>query len=66
MTPIKAESSRTDAIDARREELLTVKEFAALVRQHEWSVYRRIREARQPGIVRIGRYVLIDVAVALR
>lgn len=66
MTPIKTETSRADAIGARAEELLTVKEFAALVREHEWSVYRRIREGRQLGLVRSGRRVRIDITLALR
>jgi hypothetical protein len=35
----------------RRQELLTVKEFAALTRQHPESVRRRVREGRQPGVL---------------
>jgi len=46
--------------------LLTVKEFAGLVRQNQWSVYRRIREDRQPGVVRIGRDIRIDPIKACR
>jgi hypothetical protein len=63
---INAENARTDALDARRQELLTVKEYAALIRQHEWSIYRRIREQRQAGVVRCGRRVRIDIALAER
>lgn len=44
--------------------LLTVKEFAGLVRQSQWSVYRRIRGDRQPGVVRVGRDIRIDLAKA--
>jgi len=45
--------------------LLTVKEFAAVIRVHPLSVYRRIREHRQPGVVRLGRDIRINLAVAL-
>lgn len=48
------------------EELLTVKEFADRVRQHPMSVYRRIRENRQPGVRRFGRDIRIDVSEAMR
>ncbi len=64
MTPIRSDNPRQDAIDARREELLTVKEYAALIRQHEWSVYRRIRNGKQRGVVRVGRDIRIDVTLA--
>lgn len=46
--------------------LLTVKEFASVVGQHPLSVYRRIREGRQPGAVRIGGSVRIDVRAAIQ
>lgn len=61
-----AQQIRTAAIEARRAELLTVKEFAAVTREHVWSVYRRIREGRQPGVVRFGREIRIDLTVAAR
>lgn len=48
-----------------REQLLTVQEFADLVRVHPLSVYRRIREKRQPGVLRVGREYRINVTVAL-
>ena len=57
---------REAAIQVRREELLTVKEYASLVREHEMSVYRRIRVGRQVGVVRIGRTIRIDLARATR
>lgn len=47
-------------------ELVTVKEFADLARQHPLSVYRRVREQRQPGVVRIGRAIRINVRLAIR
>lgn len=50
--------------DTRRAELVTVKEFAYITRQHEHSVYRRIRERRQPGLLRVGRSWRIDLAYA--
>lgn len=46
--------------------LVTVKEFAGIVGQHPLSVYRRIREGRQPGAVRVGGNVRIDVKIAIR
>ena len=48
-----------------REGLLTVQEFADLIRVHPGSVYRRIRQGRQPGVHRFGRDVRIDLACAL-
>lgn len=44
---------------------LTVKEFADRMRLHPLSVYRRIRERRQPGVVRLGRDIRIDLEIAL-
>ena len=49
-----------------RGDLLTVVEFAAKVRQHENTIYRRIREGHQPGAIRVGpRDIRIDLAIAL-
>lgn len=62
MSAITVKQARAGAVKARREELLTVKEYAAIVRQHEWSVYRRIREGRQTGVVRVGRDIRIDIS----
>lgn len=46
--------------------LLTVKEFAGLVRLDPFTIYRRIWANRQPGVIRIGRNIRIDGAIALR
>lgn len=46
------------------ETLLTVKEFADLTRVHPMSVYRRIRERRQPGVYRFGGTIRIDPTAA--
>lgn len=43
-----------DELEQRRNRLLTVKEYAFVTREHPLSVYRRIREGRQPGVTRIG------------
>ena len=56
---------REQAIAQRRAELLTVKEFADLVRQHEKSVRRRIQQHRQPGAIEVGGEWRIDVIIAL-
>lgn len=61
---ICASTPRGSALDARREELLTVKEYAYLMRLHIKSVYRRIDGGRQPGVVRIGREIRIDISSA--
>ena len=58
-------SARQAALAARREELLTVQEFAYILRQHPKSVYRRIAKNRQPGLVRIGRELRIDIMQAV-
>lgn len=44
---------------------LSVKEYAALMRIHPLSVYRRIREGRQAGVVRMGRDIRIHLETAL-
>lgn len=54
------------AIDARRDELLSVKEYARLARFCEKTVYRRIWSGRQAGAVRVGGQWRIDVAIAVR
>lgn len=48
-----------------RETLLTVKEFAGLIRVHPLTVYRRIWRHQQPGVFRVGRDIRIDVSEAL-
>jgi hypothetical protein len=44
----------------QQERLLTVKEYADVARQHPLSVYRRIREGRQPGVHRVGGNIRLD------
>lgn len=55
------------AINARREELLTVKQYAQMVGVDQQTVYRRIWSGRQRGVCRDaeGQY-RIDVCVALQ
>lgn len=53
-------------ISERSAELLTVKEYATLLRLHPRSVYRRIWEGRQAGVCRDGREIRIDITIALR
>jgi hypothetical protein len=62
MTRIDVDTPRSGAIHARREELLTVKEYAALVRQHPESIRRRIRAGKQKGAERVGGEWRIDVS----
>lgn len=57
--------TREHAIEARAEELLTVKEFARLVSLDQQTVYRRIWHGRQLGAVRVGGRWRIDVAIAV-
>jgi excisionase family DNA binding protein len=49
-----------------RENLLTVQEFADLIRVHIGTIYRRIREGRQPGVHRFGRDLRIDLQAAIQ
>lgn len=63
---ISTQKHRSDAIEARRRELLTVKEFAFLINRHPQTIYRRIYRNRQPGVVRDGTEIFIDVVLALR
>ena len=46
--------ARQESLDRQRDELLTVKEFAHITREHPRSVYRRIWEGRQRGVCRVG------------
>jgi excisionase family DNA binding protein len=59
-----AKQIRSACVEARREELLTVGEFARLVRCSEKTVYRRIWAGRQAGAVRVGREWRIDLVAA--
>lgn len=58
-------TDRERLLSARREELLTVKEYAAVVRVHERSLRRRIRRGVEPGAVRVGGQWRIDLACSL-
>lgn len=57
-------TQREALIEARSEELLTVKEFAAITRRNEQTIYRRIWSGRQQGALRDGGQWKIDVCVA--
>lgn len=48
------DETRERELQAQRDRLLTVKEYAFVTRQHPLSVYRRIREGRQDGVHRDG------------
>ncbi len=61
---INTNDPRSSALAARRLELLTVKEFATLLQLHPRSVYRRIWQGRQPGVLHFGREIRIDVVAA--
>lgn len=57
---------REQLVTARRDELLTVKEFASLMRMHERTIYRRIWSGSQAGVVRCGGQWRIDACSFLR
>jgi excisionase family DNA binding protein len=63
---ITVEQARENALAARREELLTVKELADMWRVHEQTIYGLIRRRRINGVLRIGREIRIDITVACR
>lgn len=50
---------------ARREEYLTVIQFAALCQYDPQTIYRKIRDGQIPGIVRLGRSIRIVKRIAL-
>lgn len=58
--------TRSTLIDARAQELLTVKEYADMVRCCAKTVYRRIWDNQQPGAVRVGGQWRIDATVAIQ
>lgn len=49
-------------VEARALEMLTVKEFSVLSREHVDTVRRRIRQGRQPGAYFLGGQWRIDLA----
>lgn len=53
-------------IEARRDALLTVKEYASVIRVCDKSVYRRIWNGTQAGAYRVGGQWRIDLTIALR
>jgi hypothetical protein len=55
---------RRHALDLRRDELLTVQEFAYVAKQTPAAVYKRIARGLQPGVCRIGGEIRIDLALA--
>ncbi len=59
-----AEQLRKTVIEARRDELLTVGEYADLLRCSTKTIYRRIWAGKQPGAVRLGGQWRIDFSVA--
>lgn len=53
--------SRGESLKAARDQLLTVKEYAYVTREHPLSVYRRIREGRQAGVHRFGSVIRLNL-----
>lgn len=60
------EETRRELLSARREELLTVKEFAYVFRRHPEYVRELCRRGRQPGARRIGGRWYVDLVIAVR
>lgn len=58
--------TRQRVIEQRRDEFLTVNEYALLMRQHPETVRRRIRDGRQPGALFTGGHWRIDLSQAPR
>jgi hypothetical protein len=54
------DKERSELLQHQRENMLTVKEYAYVTREHPLSVYRRIREGRQPGVHRIGGIIRLN------
>lgn len=54
--------TRRQALELRREELLTLKEFSFVARISVRSLRRNLRHGRQPGAIRIGGQWRIDLA----
>ena len=66
MSPAEIRQVRAQAIEARRDELLSVKEFAELIRVHPLTVYGWIRDDKLPGVYRFGNEIRIDLVLAER
>lgn len=64
MTPITAACARQTALEARQEELLTIKEYAFVMRLSTKTVYRRVRLGLQPGAAKHSGEWRIDLAIA--
>jgi hypothetical protein len=54
--------ARADALEARRAELLTIKEFSFICRRNEEWVRELCRQHRLPGAIKIGGTWMIDIA----
>jgi hypothetical protein len=57
---------RQYVLTARRDELLTVQEFAYVAKQTPAAIYKRIARGVQSGVCRIGGEIRIDLTVALQ
>jgi hypothetical protein len=61
---ISTENARQDALRERREELLTVDEYAFLMKMQPATVHKRIQRGKQPGVIRSGATIRIDIQAA--
>lgn len=52
-------------IAARKQEMLTVNQFALLTQYNPQTVYRKIAKAEIPGVVRFGGGIRIERSAAL-
>jgi hypothetical protein len=62
---ISTEHAREEALRDRRAELLTVKEFAFLLKEQPESVYKRIQRGKQRGVIRFGGTIRIDLQACI-
>jgi hypothetical protein len=53
--------ARSESLTQQRDQLVTVKEYAYVTREHPLSVYRRIREGRQAGVHRFGGVIRLNL-----
>lgn len=58
--------TRAAAIDTRRDELLTVQEYATVARLNVKYIYDRIAHGKQPGAVKVGGHWRIDLGIILQ